>query len=48
MTGTAHKLKILGEEWVYVGVENGLEVYIHQLHEWINLYNPKTGEMLED
>ncbi|MEW9668592.1 hypothetical protein [Ammoniphilus sp. 3BR4] len=48
MTGTAHQREILGDDWIYIGVENGLEVYIHRDHNWINLFNPKTNEMLED
>lgn len=48
MIGTAHKKKILGEEWLYIGIENGMEVYIHSTHNWINLYNPKTDEIIED
>lgn len=48
MIGTAHQKKILGEEWLYIGIENGMEVYIHSVNNWINLYNPKTGEIIED
>jgi hypothetical protein len=48
MSGKAHQRKILGPEWIFVGIENGLEVYIHQENNWINLYNPETDEILED
>ncbi|WP_170163385.1 hypothetical protein [Brevibacillus gelatini] len=50
MTGIAHRRGILGkDQWTYNGkTGDGLEIYEHKEKGWINLYNPKTGEMIED
>lgn len=50
MTGTAHRKRILGkDQWLYNSkTGDGLEVYEHIEKGWINLYNPRTDELIED
>lgn len=50
MTGIAHRRGILGKDkWSYNGkTGDGLEIYENLEHGWINLYNPKTDELIED
>ncbi|MED1665748.1 hypothetical protein [Brevibacillus laterosporus] len=36
-------------KWSYRGqTGNGLEIYEHMERGWINLYDPKTGDMIDD
>jgi hypothetical protein len=50
MTGTAHRRGILSiDKWSYNGkTGNGLEIYEHKESGSINLYNPATGDIVED
>lgn len=46
----AHSRGILSKEkWIYNGrTGSGLEIYEHKENGLINIYNPITGEMIED
>lgn len=46
----AHKKGILSKDkWIYNDrTGDGLEIYEHIEKGWINLFNPRTGDFLDD
>ncbi|MBM7111344.1 hypothetical protein [Brevibacillus laterosporus] len=50
MIGIAHRRGVLGkDQWSYNGkTGDGLEIYEHKENGRINIYDPKTGDMIDD